>query len=733
MSDEDPRLVELLGRWERAERDGKSVTPEDLCTDCPELLDVLRQEIAALRALKGTPGGERPTGDFATVLADTEPADSPTDDALRTVSAIGELKFHAKGGLGAVYQACDQTLNRTIAVKFIHPQLVQDEESCKLFLREAEVTGRLQHPGVVTVHGVGETAEGRPFYVMRFIDGETLDKAIARYHRARDNTWHGQDSTRSLEYRALLSHFVSVCKTIGYAHTRGILHRDIKPSNVMLGRFGQTLVVDWGLAMPVARRDQFKVSAEQTLRPRTGSDSVSSGEGAGSPPYMSPEQAAGNVPLDPPSDIYSLGATLYKLLTSYPPYQGTSAHQVKQQVIRGEFPRPRQIDRAVPPAMEAICLKAMAFNPADRYATALDLAADIEGYLADQPVAAHQESAWQKWARWFRRHRAWARTALISLIVLLIGAVGSATWIAHMAGREHRARRAAELARSEALLFAAKYAAKTLASEIDRRWRILEAEANDPDLRAALAKIEQAPDDPALREPVQTWLDRRYIEFSNLRTVGEKRWFNSWFINDRRGTQVARSPVADSVGGSFAYRDYFHGKGHDLPKDSTDPIEPIRQVNLSAVYRDTNNGLLKVAFSQPIWSGRSGSPDRHVLGIIGMSVPLGDFDILESAILVDTRADSLSGEAASGLVLHHPQLTQHAGSGALPLVRLDQGSLARLKPGGPAVNWLTDFADPLCQDEHNRWLAAYEPVIVHGRPEHVANSGWLVIVPQARL
>jgi serine/threonine protein kinase/Tfp pilus assembly protein PilF len=306
------------------------------------------------------------------------------------------LHFHAKGGLGEVWVAHDEEFQRPVALKRIREEYADDAESRRRFLREAEVTGRLEHPGIVPAYGLTRDAQGRPYYAMRLIRGGTLKDAIQRFHQA-DQA--GRDpGERSLALRQLLGRFIAVCQAVAYAHSRGIVHRDLKPSNVMLGeKYGETLLVDWGLAKVVGRSESDRVSAEEgTLRPRSGGgEDTRTGQAVGTLAYMSPEQAAGRWDVvGPASDSYSLGATLYHLLTGRAPFGAGLSGEIVLQVQRGEFPRPRQVNPAVHRALEAVCLKAMALRPADRYSTALELAADVEHWLADGPVAALDDWAY---------------------------------------------------------------------------------------------------------------------------------------------------------------------------------------------------------------------------------------------------------------------------------------------------------------------------------------------------
>src|SRR5262249_11176450 len=197
-----------------------------------------------------------------------------------------------------------------------------DPASRARFLLEAEVTGRLEHPGVVPVYGLGTSDQGRPFYAMRFVRGQSLKEAIDRFYQADEHP--GRDpAERTLALRQLLGRFIDVCQAIAYAHSRGVIHRDLKPANILLGPYGETLVVDWGLAKVVGRDDPPpQPAAELTLRPasHSGSSETVAGTAMGTPAYMSPEQAEGRLErIGPASDIYSLGATLYCLVTGRPP------------------------------------------------------------------------------------------------------------------------------------------------------------------------------------------------------------------------------------------------------------------------------------------------------------------------------------------------------------------------------------------------------------------------------
>jgi eukaryotic-like serine/threonine-protein kinase len=329
------------------------------------------------------------------------------------------LRPHAHGGLGAVFVALDAELHREVALKQILDSHADEPTSRQRFVLEAEVTGGLEHPGIVPVYGMGTYGDGRPYYAMRFIRGGSLKEAIDRFHN--DQALKRDLGRRSLELRKLLRRFSDVCNAIDYAHSRGVLHRDIKPGNIIVGKHGETLVVDWGLAKVTGRSDP--VSGERALLPSSASGSAETlpGSALGTPAYMSPEQAEGNVEhLGPRSDVYSLGATLYYLLTGRPPVEGNVA-SVLRAVQQGDFKPPRHVDATIDGALEAVCQKAMARRPDDRYASPLALVEDVERWMADERVLAWREPLARRARRWAKRNRTAVTAAGVALLALVTG------------------------------------------------------------------------------------------------------------------------------------------------------------------------------------------------------------------------------------------------------------------------------------------------------------------------
>ncbi len=364
--------------------------------------------------------GHVASGHGSTDLGDP---DRTSSYAVGTATSEGQrfrvLRPYARGGLGAVFVAIDSELNREVALKQILDRHADDPISRQRFLIEAEVTGGLEHPGIVPVYGLGSYADGRPYYAMRFIRGDSLKEAIDRFHA--DGAMKADPGRCSLESRKLLRRFLDVCNAIDYAHSRGVLHRDIKPGNIIVGKHGETLVVHWGLAKATGKCDPD--ADERTLRPSSASGSAETlpRSALGTPAYMSPEQATGDLErLGPRSDVYSLGATLYCLLTGKAPFEGELG-EVLRKVQRGEFAPPRQLAPSIDRALEAVCLKAMATRPEDRYASCRTMADDIERWMAEEPVTAWREPFSRRVRRWARRNRTMVTAAGAAVLVALIG------------------------------------------------------------------------------------------------------------------------------------------------------------------------------------------------------------------------------------------------------------------------------------------------------------------------
>ncbi len=333
-----------------------------------------------------------------------------------------------RGALGRVIAAVDRRLGRTVAIKQL---LRSDAAGRRRFLREAVLTARLQHPGIIPVYDARLSRDGEPFYAMRLVDGQTLQDAI-------------QARPTVDERLSLLPALVTAADAVGYAHAQGVVHRDLKPTNILLGPYGETVVIDWGLARVTGRPE---VSTEPGP---TSDDATLTGAGAilGTPAWMSPEQARGE-PVDARADVYALGAVLYTLLAGHAPFTGGSGAEVIQEVATTPPVDLGQLAPAVPADLLAVVRKAMRADPEARYPTASELSADLRRFQTGQLVAAHRYTRSDRLRRWVGRNRALVRLAVAALIALAL--LGS--WsVARIVRAERVARaRAEELALQTAL------------------------------------------------------------------------------------------------------------------------------------------------------------------------------------------------------------------------------------------------------------------------------------------
>jgi serine/threonine protein kinase/regulator of sirC expression with transglutaminase-like and TPR domain len=322
-------------------------------------------------------------------------------------------RFFAKGGMGEVWLAEDPAIGRSVALKRM---LSKHPDQQLRFRVEAQITGQLEHPGIVPVHQLGTNAEGEPYYAMKFVQGRTLQKVVEEFH-ARKLT----GGALEVEQLRLLQMFLALCQTVAYAHSRGVLHRDLKPENVMLGPFGETILLDWGIAKILGQNDDARgddSSPSARLRESIPDTETHDGAIMGTPSYMVPEVAAGlNEEVDERSDIYLLGATLYQILTGRQPRSAKTIREILKKAKEEPPKSVRSIDPLVPKGLDAICLKAMAHTKADRYQTATELADDIQRFVASEPVSAYREGFATRAWRWAKRHRrALGRSAAAVLI-----------------------------------------------------------------------------------------------------------------------------------------------------------------------------------------------------------------------------------------------------------------------------------------------------------------------------
>ncbi|MCA9173726.1 MAG: serine/threonine protein kinase [Planctomycetales bacterium] len=374
---------------------------------------------------------------------------------------------HARGGLGAVWRGWDRQLERHVALKVLQPKAAKSRKMRRRFVDEAMITGQLEHPGIVPVYdlraGGAKGFEG-PYYAMRMLTGKTLSDELKRLNELPTKSPEAQ-----LQRHALLMAFVSVCDTIAYAHRQRVLHRDIKPSNIILGDYGEVLVVDWGLAKRLPENQQHEgtriigsadvpATSNASRSQSSGVDSSTGlqsgsrtlhGEVLGTPLYMSPEQASGKTNLTVASDIFSLGVILYELLTGEKAFAAEDTQTILRRVKEAQYQAPRQITKRVPRPLEAICIKALARDPAQRYPSAAELGAEVRRHLAGERVQSYSESLGERLLRWSGKNRPLVLTLIAATAFTAIVATGACLVVDAARRDETRAKLAAQQAHRE--------------------------------------------------------------------------------------------------------------------------------------------------------------------------------------------------------------------------------------------------------------------------------------------
>jgi eukaryotic-like serine/threonine-protein kinase len=298
----------------------------------------------------------------------------------------------ARGGLGRVLFAKDKKLERTVVLK----ELLSDNHKMKeRFLREVLLTAKLEHPGIIPIHDIGVQPNGDLYYAMKLVDGRSLDKVIV-------------EKKTLAERLSLLPQVIDACSAIAYAHDKNVIHRDLKPHNIMLGAFGETIVIDWGLAKDLSQGADPHSEPPQALseayRENEKEMLTKFGSIIGTPAYMPPEQARGE-PVDKRADVYSLGAILYHLLVGAPPYQGRRTHDTLSQVISENPPSVESLQPKAPKEILSIVGRAMSRDAQERYPSAAELLNELILFQQGKIVGAHVYSVWERLGRWFKKYR----------------------------------------------------------------------------------------------------------------------------------------------------------------------------------------------------------------------------------------------------------------------------------------------------------------------------------------
>ncbi len=598
---------------------GEPVEFEAFCAERPELAPALRDIHALSSHLE----------------KELLPHDVPDDPRFEVRRELG------RGGMGVVYEVFDNDLGRALAMKVVRAGSGTTSEQrsalrrLSRFVEEAEITGRLSHPGIVPIHERGVDAEGRVFFTMPLVEGQGFDEILDELQRP-DAAW---------TLAGALEVIRKVCDTMAFAHDRGVVHRDLKPSNVRVGRFGEVYVMDWGLARALDRADERDLRLDES----GGDDGAlltMEGDVVGTPAYMSPEQAFGELErLSPQSDVYSVGALLYHLLAGRAPYAdggGTPTARATLERLRAGPPEPLA---DAPPELIAVCERSMARRPESRYAGMQAMARDLSAYVEGRVVAAYESGGWAELKKWIGRNR---RFAVALAAAVLIAFVGLVLLLWQQAERNREERLAADRFRLESFL-----------EELDELWPLtpeqvprLEAWLRDArELasregahRARLARLEGTESAEDARRSLAEFrvsLDRLVAEGGAIAEIAERLEF----------ARSVRARTVDAHAGAWrAAAEHYRER---YPSDSP-PLNP--QVGLIPLGADVASGLLEFAHLQsgaPATRGSDGAlaigPETGLVLVlipggtarIGAEPPHGDAQ--DGRDHADARADGREG------------------------------------------------------------------------------------------
>jgi len=395
---------EVLARCLDRLNAGESVDLEDLRKSYPEIAEELIQDLEVFQQVGVTSASGTPLGTLG-------------DYTLRR--QIG------RGGMGVVYEAWENSMDRRVALKVLPPGIAADERAVGRFIREAQLAGRLNHPNVVSVYGMG-VKEQTPYYAMEFVEGETLAQVLARNRDSDPETETPFGKKDDVAYFGNMARaFADVADGLQHAHSKGVIHRDVKPSNLILDREGRLRILDFGLA---------HLEGQESL--------TLSGDFVGTPLYMSPEQARRRkIPVDHRTDVYSLGVTMYEALCGRPPFRGKDHEDTLSQIIECDPVEPRKVNPRVPQDLHTIVLKCLQKDAGDRYGTAEALGQDLRRFVRGDAIEARPQGAWERAARRLRRAR--RKLALAAALLAFAGAA------AFFAARERATERERSLAAYE--------------------------------------------------------------------------------------------------------------------------------------------------------------------------------------------------------------------------------------------------------------------------------------------
>lgn len=407
-----------------------------------------------------------------------------------------------QGGIGRVNLAYDENIGRRVALKELRDEYTKTDSSqseiTNTFIHEAKITGKLEHPGIIPVYELGQRSDGQPYYVMRYVKGETLEQSLKK-------CLDSESQTAFARRLKLLDMLIAVCDTLAYAHSKGVIHRDLKPANIISGGFGETIVLDWGLAQAVEDSDNTYFYREVLTHQRHTFSDQSTSEVMGTPAYMAPEQFNGFA--SKASDVYSLGVILFRLLTGTLPYRGALDDIQSQIASSHPSPSARSVNPVAPPELIAICDKAMRKNPADRFADAGELSMQLKAFREGRIVNIYAYSKQELLRRFLSQNK----TMLVMASLLLLAMLGGAGFSLHYAKQMEKAKTEAEKALVVLATFGersqqqARAIANSLSSGAKRLFADLSKIAGQIDLK-----------NPDANQQLLSQLQRQYPKFESF-------------------------------------------------------------------------------------------------------------------------------------------------------------------------------------------------------------------------
>ncbi|MEM6329056.1 MAG: serine/threonine-protein kinase [Planctomycetota bacterium] len=604
------------------------------------------------------------TGRVARLLGVSVAAGGAEHSARRSDARYRLIRKLGQGGLGRVWLARDEDLQRLVALKEITSAGDASQRTIVRFRNEAEITGRLEHPGIVPVHQMGYDADtGFAFYTMRFLGKGTLQDSIDEHHER-----NADGDADPMRLRRLLTAFVNICHAIGHAHSRSVIHRDLKPENVVIDSFGQVIVIDWGLAK-VLDESAVEEVGDAELSGHDGSGTIE-GQVLGTPLYMAPEQAAGRLDeVDTRTDIYGLGGILFSIITGRAPHEqtqaeanqaGGGARALISAIVGGPTPNAAKVNRHADAALAAICMRAMARRRYARYQDASELAEEVQRWMAGEPVLAYDEPPLKRVRRWIAHRPRTSQAIALVATLAVASAVTLGLWT-------QQARSARQQARFEQMRGDAREIELRLRSAADdlngdARFMaglppvqgIVRAES----LAANAAALTGEPEPPTAGDDITAWRERLQSIFGGLLRA-EPDYLAITFVarDGAGGRELVR--VARSVGDRMLVRSLPASRLRRFEADSLleatlqlEPGDTRASIDPRPRQADAAARVRRLTVATPVYADATGEP----FGMVAIEADvtrkiekiLGDLGMLSGDVLITNAQGVVVAGAEAG-------------------------------------------------------------------------------------